>query len=137
MKGEPMTYQQHRVGFNTALAGILVLVAGKFGVEIANGVALAFIGIVVAVSVYFSPGWADRVGLSAYPAGLTAAGLIVLGWALPLLEAWTGITGFGEFTQEELGVIVGGIPFFVGLFTPAPDEDIDPETDIDRDRVGK
>lgn len=129
-----MTYQQGRVGINTALAALICLIATKFGIDVPNGVALAAVGIVAAVSAYFSPGWADRTGLKAYPAGLSAAVVIVLGWALPLLANVTGIDALNNFTQADLVALAGLVPFVVGIFTPAAESDIDPE--LDRDRVG-
>jgi len=129
-----MTYQQSRVGCNAALASLVCLIATWFGVDIPNGVALAFVGLVVAVSVYLSPGWAGRHGLKAYPAGGSAALVIVLGWLLPALADLTGIEQLNNFTQSDLVALAGLVPLAVGLWTPSEDEEgFDPE-DLDPDR---
>lgn len=137
-----MSYEQSRVGNNAALASLICLIATWFGVDIPNGVALAVIGVVVGVSVYLSPGWADHYGLKAYPAGLSAAVVIVLGWLLPFLADLTGIEQLNNFTQSDLVALAGLIPFAIGLLTPSAEEDIDPELiddldDLGRERVGE
>ena len=117
-----MTYQEHRVGLNAALASLIVLIATKFGIDIPNGVAVAVVGLTAIVSAYFSPGWADKVGLEKYPAGVTAGCVTILAWLLPAL-------GIHEFTQADLVALVGALTLIVGLLTPAAD---DPELDRDR-----
>lgn len=119
-----MTYSEHRVGFNTALAGLIALIATKFGVDIPNGVIVAAVGLTGIITAYFSPGWADKVGIEKYPAGVTAACLTILAWLLPTL-------GVNELSQADLVTLIGGLTLIVGLFTPAAD---DPE--LDRERVG-
>lgn len=113
-----MDYQQHRVGLNTALAGIIALILTKFGVDVPNGVIVAAIGLTAIVSAWFSPGWADRVGLKAYPAGISAAVVTILAWLLPAL-------GVNELSQADLVTLVAAIPFIVSMFTPAAEEQID------------
>jgi hypothetical protein len=123
-----MTYQESKVGLNTALAAIIALILTKFGVDVPNGVIVAAVGLVGIVTAYFSPGWADRVGLKAYPAGITAGVTTVLAWLLPAL-------GINELSQADLVTLVGALTLIVGVFTPAAREDIDPE-ELDRERVG-
>jgi hypothetical protein len=120
-----MTYEQHRVGLNAALAGIIVLIATKFGIDIPNGVAVALVGAVAIISTHFSPGWAERTGLKAYPAGITAAAVTVLAWLLPAL-------GINALSQADLVTLAGAIPFIVSMFTPATE----PIDDLGRVRVG-
>lgn len=119
-----MTYQEHRVGLNTALAGLIVLTATKFGIDIPNGVAVAIVGLAAIISTYFSPGWAEKSGLKAYPAGITAAVTTILAWLLPAL-------GVNQFTQADLVTLVGALTLIVGLLTPAAED-----ADLDRERVG-
>lgn len=119
-------YDQHRVGINAALAGTIVLIATWFGVDIPNGVAVAIVGAVAIISTHFSPGWAGRSGLEAYPAGISAAAVTVLAWLLPLV-------GVNDLTQADLVALTGLIPFLVSLFTPAAD---DPDVDLGRERIG-
>ncbi len=115
-----MTYQEHRVGLNTALAGVIALLLTKAGLDVPNGVIVAAVGLVGIVSAYFSPGWANKVGLKAYPAGITAAVTTILAWLLPAL-------GINEFTQSDLVILVGAFTLIVGLLTPAANENLDPE----------
>ncbi|MBN8867523.1 MAG: hypothetical protein J0H98_08210 [Solirubrobacterales bacterium] len=117
-------YTEHKVGINTAVAGLAALLLTKAGVDVPNGVIVAAVGLVGLVTAYFSPGWADKVGLRAYPAGFTAATTTVLAWFLPAV-------GVNEFTQADLVTIVGAFTLIVGLLTPASD---DPP--LDRERVG-
>lgn len=128
-----MTYQQHRVALNTALASVIALVLTKAGLDVPNGVIVAAVGLVGIISAYFSPGWANKVGLRAYPAGITAAVATILAWLLPLL-------GVNELTQADLVTLVGSLTLIVGLFTPAdlPQHDhITPEADLGHDRLGE
>lgn len=119
-----MTYTEHMVGLNTALAGLIALLLTKLGLDVPNGVIVAAVGLTGIVTAYFSPGWADRVGLKAYPAGITAAVTTILAWLLPAL-------GFDLFSQADLVTLVGSLTLVVGLLTPAADD-----LDLDRDRVG-
>lgn len=128
-----MTYQQHRVALNTALASVIALVLTKVGLDVPNGVIVAAVGLVGIVTAYFSPGWADKVGLKAYPAGITAAVATILAWLLPVL-------GVDELTQADLVTLVGALTLIVGLLTPAaaaPEVHITPEADLGHDRVGE
>lgn len=119
-----MTYEQHRVGFNTALAALIGLGLTKLGLDVPNGVIVAAVGLVGIVTAYFSPGWANKVGLRAYPAGITAAVTTILTWALPAL-------GVDQFTQADLVTLVGALTLIVGLLTPAAED-----ADLDRERIG-
>lgn len=119
-----MTYESHKVALNTALASIIALIATKFGLDIPNGVIVAAVGLTGIITAYFSPGWAGKVGLKAYPAGFTAAVTTILAWLLP-------VVGVHDFSQADLVVLIGGLTLLVGLFTPAAE---DPE--LDRERVG-
>ena len=119
-----MTYSQHKVGLTTALAGLIVLIATKFGIDVPNGVAVAVVGLTGIVTAYFSPGWANKVGIEKYPAGITAACTTILVWLLP-------VVGVDGLSQADLVTLVGSLTLIVGLFTPAAE---DPE--LDRERVG-
>lgn len=119
-----MTYSQHKVGFNTAIAALIALTATKFGVDIPNGVIVAAVGLTGIVTAYFSPGWANKVGIEKYPAGITAACTTILVWLLP-------VVGVDGLSQADLVTLVGSVTLIVGLFTPAAE---DPE--LDRERVG-
>lgn len=124
-----MTYSEYKVGLNTGLAGILSLVLTKAGAPIPEAVLLAAIGLTAIVSAYFSPGWADKAGLQKYPAGGTAAVVVILGWVGPYVPI------LKEFTSAEIVTLAGLIPMVVGLLTPAAEEATeDPE--LDRERVG-
>jgi len=120
-----MTYQQHKVGFNTAIAALIALAATKFGIDIPNGVIVAAVGLTGIVTAYFSPGWADKVGIEKYPAGVTAASTTILAWLLPTLGV--------ELSQADLVTLVGALTLIVGLFTPAV-EGLDTQG---RERVGE
>ncbi len=118
-----MEYQNHKVGFNTAIAGIIALILTKFGVDVPNGVIVAAVGLIGIVTAYFSPGWADKVGIEKYPAGVTAASMTVLAWLLPAI----GI----EMSQADLVTLIGAVTLIVGLLTPAAED-----ADLDRERIG-
>ncbi len=118
-----MLYESHKVGINTAIAGIIALILTKFGVDVPNGVIVAAVGLIGIVTAYFSPGWADKVGIEKYPAGVTAASMTVLAWLLPAI----GI----ELSQADLVTLIGAVTLIVGLFTPAAED-----ADLDRERIG-
>lgn len=107
-----MTYQEHKVGINTAIAALVGLLLTKAGLDVPNGVIVAAVGLVGIVSAYFSPGWADKVGLERYPAGVTAAATTVLAWLLPTI-------GVDSLSQADLVTLVGSLTLIVGLLTPA------------------
>lgn len=117
-----MTYQQHRVGLNTSSAALIVLGFSSFGVDIPNGVAVAIVGLAGIITTRFSPGWAGRHGLKAYPAGITAALTTIVAWALPAVGV--------ELDQTQLIALVGAVTLVVSLVTPADDDE------LDRERVG-
>lgn len=126
-----MTYQESKVGFNTAIAGIIALIATKFGIDVPNGVAVAAVGLTGIITAYFSPGWAGKVGIEKYPAGTTAALLTVLSWLLPVI-------GVDAFSQADLVTLVGAITLAVGVLTPANDPEVpDPAVAESHERLDR
>jgi hypothetical protein len=96
----------------SAVAGLLTLLALRFGVDVPAGVAAAAVALVAIAVSAVAPRWARARGilLDAHPAAVTAAGTTLVVWLAPLV-------GF-SLSESEAVILVTGLTAIVGSLTP-------------------